>query len=178
MWTVIPSPVGDLRVVAEQDRLTAVDFLGEMPTAEEGSSVARFATRASTDAPGDRDDTDAVLVAARRQLEAYFSGDLRDFDLPLAPKGSDFQRRVWQELRAIGYGRTASYGEIAARLGLTGHGARAVGAANGRNPLPIVIPCHRVVGAAGAMTGYGGGMARKRLLLGLERADASPDQLF
>jgi len=113
-----------------------------------------------------------VLVEAVRQLAAYFDGTLTDFDLPLAPQGSDFQQRVWEQLRGIGYGETASYGAIAHRLGMTNAASRAVGLANGRNPIPIVIPCHRVIGANGTLTGYAGGLERKQLLLDLERTDA------
>lgn len=169
MWTVVPSPVGDLRVVARDGRITAIDFLGEMPTSgKESRSVARFAARADGAPLGEREDADPLLREAAAQLTAYFAGTRRVFDLPLAARGSDFQQRVWAELQRIGYGETATYGEIAARLGLTGHAARAVGAANGRNPIPIVIPCHRVVGASGVLTGYGGGIERKRTLLALE----------
>lgn len=169
MWTVVPSPVGDLRVVAHEDHITAVDFLGEMPTSgKESRSVARFAARAHGAPMGDRQDADPLLREAARQLETYFSGASRSFELPLAPTGSEFQLRVWGALQRIGYGETATYGEVAARMGLAGHAARAVGAANGRNPIPIVIPCHRVVGANGVLTGYGGGIERKRTLLALE----------
>ena len=169
MWTVVPSPVGDLRVVADGAAVRAIDFLGEMPAAgRESRSVARFAARADGAPLGDRDDADPLLRESAQQLEAYFSGASRTFDLPLAPTGSDFQLRVWTELQRIGYGETATYGEVAGRLGLAGHAARAVGAANGRNPIPIVIPCHRVVGANGVLTGYGGGIERKRTLLALE----------
>jgi len=118
---------------------------------------------------GKRDDDHPVLVDAARQLAAYFARELKEFDLPLDPSGTDFQLQVWEQLRTIEYGETASYGEIAARLGMTGHGARAVGLANGRNPIPIVVPCHRVVGADGSMTGYGGGIERKQYLLELEQ---------
>jgi methylated-DNA-[protein]-cysteine S-methyltransferase len=110
-----------------------------------------------------------VLVEACRQLTAYFDRDLKEFDLPLAPMGSAFQQLVWEQLRGIGYGQTASYGEIAARLGKTNAASRAVGLANGRNPIPIVIPCHRVIGANGTLTGYAGGLDRKQTLLGLEQ---------
>ena len=109
-----------------------------------------------------------LATAARQQLAAYFAGELEGFDLPLAPAGTGFQRRVWEAVAAIPYGATASYSEIAAAVGRPA-ACRAVGAANGRNPLAIVIPCHRVVGAAGALTGYGGGLGRKRALLDLER---------
>ena len=110
-----------------------------------------------------------MLVEAVRQLRAYFDRELKEFDLPLAPVGSDFQRRVWDQLRGIGYGETASYGQIAHRLGMTNAASRAVGLANGRNPIPIVIPCHRVIGANGTLTGYAGGLERKQLLLELEQ---------
>ena len=109
-----------------------------------------------------------ALGCARDQVLEYFAGERRSFDLPLAESGTEFQRRVWVELGRIPYGVTRSYGEIARRLGMTGHGSRAVGRANGRNPIPIVIPCHRVVGADGTLTGYAGGVERKQLLLDLE----------
>lgn len=105
---------------------------------------------------------------ALRQLAAYFAGELTAFDLPLAPAGTPFQLAVWQGLRAIPYGRTVSYGELARRIGAP-RAVRAVGAANGQNPLAIVLPCHRVVGRDGRLTGYGGGLAVKDALLGLER---------
>jgi methylated-DNA-[protein]-cysteine S-methyltransferase len=104
---------------------------------------------------------------ARRQLDEYFAGTRREFDLRLAPQGSEFQRRVWDALREIPYGETESYGELAARIGRPGS-ARAVGAANGQNPICVVVPCHRVIGAGGSLTGYAGGLERKRLLLDLE----------
>jgi methylated-DNA-[protein]-cysteine S-methyltransferase len=112
-----------------------------------------------------------LLEPAIRQLEAYFRGELRDFDLPLDPRGTPFQLRVWAELRRIPYGTTLSYGELARRLGdpnLT----RAVGAANGANPISIIIPCHRVIGADGSLTGYGGGLEVKRGLLALEKPES------
>jgi methylated-DNA-[protein]-cysteine S-methyltransferase len=110
---------------------------------------------------------DVVLTAAAAQLEEYFAGQRTEFDLPLAPDGTGFQRRVWAELLRIPSGETTTYGELARRLGHP-NGSRAVGLANGRNPLGIVVPCHRVVGAGGDLTGYGGGLPRKRLLLDLE----------
>ena len=113
-----------------------------------------------------------VLRAAADQLAEYFAGERTTFDLPLAPLGSSWQRSVWEQLLKIGYGETASYGEIAARLGKTNAASRAVGTANGSNPIPIVIPCHRVIGANGTLTGYAGGLDRKQLLLDLERTDA------
>ena len=114
-------------------------------------------------------DDHPVLAEAVRQLTAYFAGELTTFDLPLAPVGTDFQRRVWHQLEQIGYGDTASYGEIAGRLGMTNAASRAVGLANGRNPIPIVVPCHRVIGANGTLTGYAGGLERKQQLLELEQ---------
>ena len=109
------------------------------------------------------------------QLAAYFAGELTDFDVALQMTGTEFQRRVWAALRTIPYGETRSYGQIAAQLGAPG-ASRAVGLANGRNPISIIVPCHRVIGAGGAMTGYGGGLDRKRTLLALERhrAPAQP----
>jgi methylated-DNA-[protein]-cysteine S-methyltransferase len=155
MWTVMDSPIGELRVVEHDGAITAIEF-----------SPFRDADGRPR---GDRDDDHPVLVEACRQLTAYFDRDLKEFDLPLAPQGSPFQQRVWEQLRAIGYGETASYGEIAGRLGMTNAASRAVGLANGRNPIPIVIPCHRVIGADGTLTGYAGGLGRKQTLLGLEQ---------
>jgi methylated-DNA-[protein]-cysteine S-methyltransferase len=119
---------------------------------------------------GDRDDDEPVLVEARRQLQGYFDRTLTTFDLPLAPEGTEFQQRVWARLLEISYGETASYGEIAHRLGMTNAASRAVGLANGQNPIPIVIPCHRVIGANGSLTGYAGGVERKQILLDIETA--------
>ena len=110
---------------------------------------------------------DERLGEARRQLEAYFVGELTTFDLPLAPRGTPFQEKVWEALRTIPYGKTASYRDIAVQVG-NPTAVRAVGAANGRNPISIIVPCHRVIGADGSLTGYGGGMERKRWLLDLE----------
>jgi methylated-DNA-[protein]-cysteine S-methyltransferase len=108
------------------------------------------------------------LAAVRGQLEEYFAGERRNFDVRLAPEGTEFQRRVWSELVKIPYGQTISYGELASRVG-NPNAARAVGAANGRNPISIIIPCHRVVGSSGRLTGYGGGLPVKVGLLELER---------
>ena len=171
MWTTLPSPVGELRLVAHDGALTAVDFLGDFePGAGERATVERFAERADARPLGERMDDEPVLQRGVEQLTAYFASTLERFELPLAPEGTPFQQRVWGELRTVPYGATATYGEIAGRLGLTGHGARAVGLANGRNPLSIVVPCHRVVGASGGLTGYGGGVARKQWLLAHEAA--------
>jgi methylated-DNA-[protein]-cysteine S-methyltransferase len=110
---------------------------------------------------------------AMRQLNEYFAGERRFFDLRIAPQGSRFERGVWEQLRAIPYGATTSYGAIALRLGLV-NGARAVGRANGANPIPIIIPCHRVIGMDGQLTGFGGGLPLKQALLELEGAIAPP----
>jgi methylated-DNA-[protein]-cysteine S-methyltransferase len=118
--------------------------------------------------PGKRSPS-PLLDDAGAQLSAYFAGELDRFDLPLAPAGTEFQRQVWAEVARIPYGGTSTYSAVAAAVGRPS-ACRAVGAANGRNPLPIVVPCHRVVGAAGSLTGYGGGLERKRALLDLERA--------
>jgi len=109
------------------------------------------------------------LREAIRQLRAFFAGELREFDLPLAPQGPAFHQRVWRELRNIPYGETISYGELARRIDAP-NASRAVGRANGANPIAIVIPCHRVIGSNGKLTGYGGGLPRKQLLLELERS--------
>ena len=119
-------------------------------------------------AAGRRNDGHPRLLEAARQLRAYFAGELREFRLALDLRGTDFQKRVWREVAAIPYGETRSYGEIALAIGAP-RAVRAVGAANGANPLPIVVPCHRVLGAGGKLTGYGGGLPLKRRLLDLER---------
>ena len=156
MWTVTGSPIGDLRIVARSGAITAIEF-------------SPFKASASGEPAGEQVDDDPLLVRAVDQLTAYFARELKEFDLPLAPRGSDFQQRVWQQLREIGYGETASYGAVALRLGMTSAASRAVGLANGRNPIPVVIPCHRVIGANGTLTGYAGGLERKQLLLSLEQ---------
>ncbi|GMV59885.1 MAG: methylated-DNA--protein-cysteine methyltransferase [Betaproteobacteria bacterium] len=159
---VIASPIGPLRLASDGAALTEVWMQGEWSPR---AGVAQIAGSVETH--------DALLAEAARQLRAYFDGRLHDFDLPLAPRGTDFQLRVWRLLRAIPYGATASYGEIAKRLGDAG-AARAVGLANGANPIPIIVPCHRVIGADGSMTGFGGGIARKRWLLAHEARCISP----
>jgi methylated-DNA-[protein]-cysteine S-methyltransferase len=169
MWTSVESPVGPLRVIAHRDAVTAIEFEGPRePGLSARSSVSQAAARSLGQPVGDRDDTDPLLAEVRRQLDAYFAKELKVFDLPVRPQGTPFQLTVWDQLVTIGWGQTATYGEIAGRLGMTGHGSRAVGMANGRNPIPIVIPCHRVVGADGTLTGYAGGVERKQALLALE----------
>ena len=155
MWTVMDSPIDELRIVEQHGAITAIEFSPYRPS--EGRPL------------GPRADDNPLLAEAVRQLRAYFDRDLKEFDLPLAPVGSAFQQRVWAELLQVGYGSTASYGEIAHRIGMTNVASRAVGLANGRNPIPVVIPCHRVIGADGSLTGYAGGLDRKRLLLDLEQ---------
>jgi methylated-DNA-[protein]-cysteine S-methyltransferase len=146
---VLDTPIGPLGVVASHEGLSRVLFHARSLRAE-GSSP--------------------VLDAAEEQLDAYFAGDLTEFDVPLDLDGTEFQRRCWLALATIPYGQTVSYGEQARRLGLGPEKARAVGAANGQNPLPLVLPCHRVIGADGSLTGFGGGLPMKRFLLELEGA--------
>ncbi len=154
-WTVIESPVGELRLVENDGAITQIEF---EPFRDHDGRPR-----------GDRDDANPLLVEAARQLRAYFDRDLKEFDLPLAPVGTDFQQQVWKELCEIGYGETSSYGELAHRLGKSNAASRAVGLANGRNPIPIVIPCHRVIGANGTLTGYAGGLDRKQTRLEIEQ---------
>lgn len=156
IFTIMPSPLGEI-VIARQERgLTHVAFL---PHA--GLPLAAWR----------RDD--AAVAEAVGQLTAYFAGERREFDLPLAPQGTPFQLRVWAALPTIPYGQTISYGELARQLG-DGKAVRAVGAANGRNPIAIIIPCHRVIGSDGSLTGYGGGLERKEALLSLEGYGRAP----
>ena len=145
--TYMESPVGRLLLEGDDEGLCRVGFDGQ---SEPGHSVPR------------------PLREAVRQLKAYFAGDLRDFDLPLRMQGTEFQLSVWRTLRDIPYGETISYGELARRIG-NPKGSRAVGLANGSNPIAIVVPCHRVIGSNGKLTGYGGGLCHKETLLELER---------
>lgn len=158
---VMASPVGPLTLVAGEDGLRAVLWAKDDP-------------RRVPLGPAAEDEGHPVLAEARRQLDAYFAGTLQRFALPLAFHGTAFQKRVWAELLLIPYGETRSYGEIARRLG-DPQLMRAVGAANGRNPLSIVAPCHRVVGAAGQLTGFAGGVDAKAFLLRLEGASRQGD---
>lgn len=146
----MPSPIGTLTLLSDGTHITAV----HMRTFEEVADRWRH----------DWVESARHLADARAQLEAYFAGTLREFSLPLQPRGTPFQRRVWSALERIPYAATTSYGEIAARIGSAGS-ARAVGAANGQNPIAIVVPCHRVIGANGTLVGYGGGLERKTWLL-------------
>jgi methylated-DNA-[protein]-cysteine S-methyltransferase len=170
MWTLVDSPAGPIRVIAHKGAVTAIEFTGEPPEdATPRSSMRVAAERAAGRPVGDRVDDDPLLREAARQLTAYFNRDLKEFDLPMRPEGTPFQQRVWAELQRIDYGQTATYGELAERLGMSRAASRAVGAANGRNPIGIAIPCHRVVGVAGSLSGYAGGVERKQLLLELEQ---------
>jgi methylated-DNA-[protein]-cysteine S-methyltransferase len=143
------SPIGGLRIHASAGLITAIGFGPDQP---HGSRVV-----------------DRLLDRAENQLVEYFAGEREEFDLPLASDGTEFQKKVWAELRRIPFGQTASYGDIARRLGYDPGISRAVGAANGANPIPVVVPCHRVIGSNGTLTGYAGGLERKRILLDLER---------
>lgn len=154
VWTLVePTPVDTLVLTAHDGAITGLHF------GRDGLALD----------PAARADDEPVLVRAREQLGSYFAGDRHEFDLPLAPAGTPFQLQVWAALREIPYGTTISYGELARRVG-DPRAARAVGLANGRNPIAIIVPCHRVVGTSGALTGFGGGLARKRTLIDLEAA--------
>jgi methylated-DNA-[protein]-cysteine S-methyltransferase len=158
--TTVSSPVGTLHLVASDGVLSGLYLEAQRHRPDETSF-------------GPRDDGPFDEVVG--QLEAYFAGERTDFDLPLHLEGTDFQRRVWAALREVPYGTTWSYGQLAAHVGSPG-ASRAVGLANGRNPIAIIVPCHRVVGADGRLTGYGGGLERKQALLDLERGGA--ERLF
>lgn len=164
--TVIDSPYGLLTLVATDGKLSGLYMTGQRHRPPEESF-------------GDRDAAPAIFGETVRQLESYFAGELMEFDLELSLAGTPFQRSVWAMLQQIPYGETWSYGELAERLGNPA-ASRAVGLANGKNPVGIVVPCHRVIGAAGSLTGYGGGLDRKRRLLAFERSGATTceDQLF
>ncbi len=159
IWSTVDSPVGELLLTSDGEALSGLYF-----APHRGTSGPWDRCRAQ----GTRLDDDPLLRATRRQLTEYFAHQRRDFDLPLNAAGSSFQHRVWDQLCLIPYGQTASYGQIADRLGLPPGGSRAVGVANGSNPISIIVPCHRVIGANGSLTGYGGGLDRKRDLLDLE----------
>jgi len=153
-WTEVDSPIGPIVLVGDERGLT-------------GLFMAEHRYRPAEHTFGEPDEV--PFTAAAEQLSAYFAGSSTDFDVPLAPVGTPFQQRVWALLRQIPYGETTTYGELARQLGRPS-AARAVGMANGRNPISIIVPCHRVVGSTGELTGYGGGLERKRFLLDLERA--------
>ena len=149
-YSTLTTPIGELMLTADDDgALTGVYLPNRLPD------------------PAGWERDDELLADARRQLTEYFAGERTTFDLPLRPAGAPFQLRVWEALLRIPYGETASYGELARELGHP-TAARAVGAANGRNPIAIVVPCHRVIGSNGSLTGYAGGLECKRALLDLE----------
>jgi methylated-DNA-[protein]-cysteine S-methyltransferase len=153
-YTLIESPIEPLLLTSDGTALTGLwmNVPRQSPWVSEGWT---------------RSDDAAPFAEASRQLALYFEGRLTQFDLPLAARGTPFQQRVWEELKTIPYGATVSYGELARRIGQPS-ASRAVGMANGRNPIGIIVPCHRVIGANGKLTGYGGGLPRKEALLALE----------
>ncbi len=152
IYTIIDSPLGELLLAGDGRSLHRLDMRGGRRPVKIDPSWRR---------------DDYAFGDVRTQLSEYFDGGRREFQLPLELVGNRFELRVWGALREIPYGETASYGEIAARIGEPS-AARAVGLANGRNPIAVIVPCHRVIGADGSLTGYGGGLERKRLLLDLE----------
>ena len=158
----IPSPVGELTLIASAKGLAAILWPNDDP--------ARVRLHPQRDDP-----ENPILLETERQLAAYFAGTLTAFTVPLDFKGTDFQKSVWAELLKIPHGETRSYGEIARKLGRP-TASRAVGAANGRNPISIIAPCHRVIGSSGALTGFAGGLDAKRHLLALEGAMLAADR--
>jgi methylated-DNA-[protein]-cysteine S-methyltransferase len=164
VYKFIPSPVGGLKLVASREGLVAIFWKRDEPShAERELGEMR------------NDERHPVLVDTERQLSEYFAGKRREFSLRLDMRGTPFQKDVWEALLAIPYGETTSYGEIAKRIGRPS-ASRAVGAANGANPIPIVVPCHRVIGSTGKLTGFGGGLDVKEKLLGIE-SQGKPGQL-
>jgi len=157
--TTIPSPCGELVAISDGESITSLEFPGRGPS------------------PAGAKHDDGPFRELRAQIDAYFAGERRRFELPLAAIGTPFQRAVWAALVAIPYGATTTYGELARVIGRPA-AVRAVGAANGANPIAIVVPCHRVIGKDGTLTGYGGGLPRKELLLGLEARVAGPQLLL
>ncbi len=150
-YDMMPSPIGELMLISNGKALTGLYMANQKHAARRAKAI--------------RDE--GMLKHPREQLQAYLDGDLREFELPLAAEGTPFQQRVWRALCDIPYGETISYGDLARRIGQP-KASRAVGLANGQNPIAIVVPCHRVIGANGTLTGYGGGLERKRWLLAHE----------
>ena len=150
------TPVGRLLIAGDEHGLRHVSF-----------SKSHFSAPVTTPEK-DWEANEKPLKEAVKQLTAYFSGKLQNFDLPLLPEGTEFQQKVWNELRKVKFGTTASYGHIAAQIGNPA-ASRAVGMANGRNPISIIVPCHRIIGSTGKLVGYGGGLSHKETLLKLER---------
>lgn len=188
----IGSPAGPMELVSEDDRLVKAHFVVESEAAIAADNASGVAPELSVESAVDASpraapsaevstsdaDPDPLLAAVEEQLRAYFAGKQQEFSVPMAASGTDFQKRVWAELVRIPYGATASYGEIAKRLGLPSGASRAVGLANGRNPIAILVPCHRVIGANGKLVGYAGGLERKKQLLNLEASHAGQAALF
>lgn len=164
VYKFIPSPIGRLKLVASREGLVAVLWARETPS------------RADAELGEMRnEDGNRMLLETERQLNEYFAGKRREFSLRLDMRGTPFQKSVWEALLAIPYGETRSYGQIAKQIGRPS-ASRAVGAANGQNPIPIVVPCHRVIGSTGKLTGFGGGLDVKEKLLGIE-SQGKPGQL-
>ncbi|HEY8529997.1 MAG TPA: methylated-DNA--[protein]-cysteine S-methyltransferase [Paenibacillaceae bacterium] len=164
-WREMASPLGTLTLVASERGLCSVDFAAFAEAADQLAEWARRWWREPVLIPAP--EGHPLLAEAQSQLDAYFRGELRNFSIPLDLRGTAFQRKVWKALCRVPYGSTASYGEIAAAVGRPG-AARAVGGANNRNPVPIIVPCHRIIGADGSLVGYGGGLWIKERLLALE----------
>jgi len=154
IYDYFQSPHGRMLLAADAKALTSVSFLGQ-----------KYAPRVARD--WIRDGAHAPIAKAKRELAEYFAGRRKRFSVKLAPRGTAFQRRVWKAIAGVGFGRTIAYAELARRAGRPGS-ARAAGAATGRNPIGVIVPCHRIVGADGSLTGYAGGLAKKRALLKLE----------
>ena len=152
-YTYMDSPIGSLLLAGDGESLHLLGFPGGKMKRRHEAGWAPAASR---------------FKPAIAQLNSYFAGELKEFDLPLAPPGTEFQRKVWSALQEIPYGETRSYGELAREVG-NANASRAVGAANGRNPIPVIIPCHRVIGGNGSLTGFGGGLETKQHLLKLEK---------
>jgi methylated-DNA-[protein]-cysteine S-methyltransferase len=171
-YDVMDSPIGKLTILSNGASLTGLYM--DWETGGRGDGEGERVGDGETGSLGDkgtdwiRDSENAVIMQASRQVTLYFSGELKEFDIPIAPEGTPFQKCVWNELLKIPYGHTVSYGELARRIG-NPNGSRAVGLANGRNPISIIVPCHRVIGANGKLVGYGGGLERKARLLELEK---------
>jgi methylated-DNA-[protein]-cysteine S-methyltransferase len=153
------SPLGRMMLVANDDGLAGVYFIGQKHYVRPGSGWRK-------------DPDNESLGKAKKELEEYFAGKRKRFDLPLAPEGSDFQRAVWKAIAGVPFGETITYAELARRAGHPGS-ARAAGAATGRNPIGIIVPCHRIVGSDGTLTGYAGGLEKKKKLLALEAGAGS-----
>lgn len=153
-YTVMKSPVGDITLIADDVSLREIYWPNQKP------DLAKFPDL-------EKKESDPLLKSAVKQLRGYFSGKIKEFDIPLETAGTEFQKDVWEALKSIGYGERVSYGDIARRIGRP-KAVRAVGAAIGKNPLSIIIPCHRVIGSNGKLTGFAGGLSTKEFLLNLE----------